>query len=408
MLNSIPCGDFELNLAHPTGMPTLVPSPALERRLDWRLPRMSQINLEHASAPIKGKQGSPDTLPPLTVHLHIHYLETLPTLLKALERCKDGLDDLRLWISTDSSCKAELINNILQDSFLFTSNKKIQVRVCPNRGRNLGPLLLDLWPDLKDQALILHLHSKRSVESNLGEAWLNQLLKNLLPDSETVQALRRQFQQDSKLGLVIPQPPELIRPYLNWGNNFELAERLAEPLGHRLHRDAVLIFPAGGMFWMKPAAISPLVDCMNTMSDLPPEPLPVDGSSLHALERLAAHACEASGHHWKLACGNTTITSNSPATLSVLTPLTDIFQQATSALASHFRQQSEEMECSSINLNRCTKQLKSADAQLESASTTIQHLEKTILAIEELNARMTSSKTWRLSRLLKRLMRAET
>ena len=401
MLSFIPCGDFELNLAHPTGMPTLVPSQSLERRLDWRLHQISQVNFGHGSAPIKGHEDSPDALPPLGVHLHIHYLETLPTLLKALERCKDGLYDLNLWISTDSSYKAESINNSLQNSFLFTSNTTIQVRICPNRGRNLGPLLLDLWPDLKDQALILHLHSKRSVESNLGEAWLNQLLQNLLPDGETVRALRRQFQQDPKLGLVMPQPPELIRPYLNWGNNFELAERLAEPLGHRLHRDAVLIFPAGGMFWTKPAAISPLVSCLNTMNELPPEPLPVDGSSLHALERIAPHACEASGHHWKLACRNATITSTSPAKLSVLAPQTDIFQQATAALASRFRQQSEAIECNSVNLNRCTKQLESADA-------TIKQLEKTIRSIEELNTKMASSKTWRLSRLLKLLVRAET
>ena len=396
MLSSIPCGDFELNISHPSGTPTLVPSQALERRLDWRL---------HQTAEIIGfrdetsNNANPTPLPRLAVHLHVHYLETLPALLQALERCQDGLGDLRLWVSTDSSAKAELIEVALQKSFLSKRAVSTKVRVCANKGRNLGPLLHDFWPELKDEELVLHLHSKRSVESGLGEAWLDQLLQCLLPDADTLRALRHQFQKDSRLGLVMPQPPEFIRPYLNWGSNFELAQRLAEPLGRRLHRDAILMFPAGGMFWFKPAALAPLVECINILGELPPEPLAVDGSSLHALERLASHACESSGHHWKLLCHNTPTPATTPAaSVSVLAPQTEVYQQATALLAARFRQQDEQLECARVNLDRCTQQLESADA-------TIRDLE---ITIQELNQTMASSRTWRITRFLKRLVRAGT
>ena len=396
MLSSIPCGDFELNISHPSGTPTLVPSQALERRLDWRVHRTAKIIGQHDETSANAELTQ---LPPLAVHLHVHYVETLPALLQALEACQDGLDKLRLWISTDSSAKAELIEIALQKSFLSKRAVSTKVRVCANKGRNLGPLLHDFWPELKDEELVLHLHSKRSVESDLGEAWLDQLLQCLLPDSNTLRALRHRFQRDSKLGLVMPQPPGLIRPYLNWGSNFELAQQLAAPLGGHLHRDAVLMFPAGGMFWFKPAALAPLVECLNTMSELPPEPLAVDGSSLHALERLAPHACEASGHHWKLCCGKTTVPATTPAaSLSVLLPQTELYQQATALLAARFRQQDEQLECTSVNLDRCTQQLESADA-------TIRNLEKTV---QELNQTMASSRTWRITRFLKRLVRVGT
>ena len=362
MLSSIPCGDFELNISHPSGTPTLVPSQALERRLDWRLHRTAEIIGLHNET---SDNAELTQLPPLAVHLHVHYVETLPALLQALEACQDGLDDLRLWISTDSSAKAEQIEMALQNSCLSKRAVLTKVHICANKGRNLGPLLNDFWPELKDQELVLHLHSKRSVESNLGEAWLDQLLQCLLPDSDTLRALRHQFQRDSKLGLVMPQPAELIRPYLNWGSNFELAQQLAAPLGKRLHRDAVLMFPAGGMFWFKPAALAPLVECINILGELPPEPLAVDGSSLHALERLASHACESSGHHWKLLCHNTPTPATTPAAnLSVLEPQAEIFQQATALLAARFRQQDEQLECTSVNLDRCTQQLESADTTI--------------------------------------------
>ena len=396
MLSSIPCGDFELNISHPSGTPTLVPSQALERRLDWRLDQTAGSIAYPNETP---KIAQPSVLTTLSVHLHVHYLETLPALLQALERCQDGLGDLRLWVSTDSSAKAELIEVALQKSFLSKRAVSTKVRVCANKGRNLGPLLHDFWPELKDEELVLHVHSKRSVESDLGEAWLDQLLQCLLPDSNTLRALRHRFQRDSKLGLVMPQPPGLIRPYLNWGSNFELAQQLAAPLGGHLHRDAVLMFPAGGMFWFKPAALAPLVECLNTMSELPPEPLAVDGSSLHALERLAPHACESSGHHWKLLCHNTPTPATTPAAnLSVLVPQTEVYQQATALLAARFRQQDEQLECTSVNLDRCTQQLESADA-------TIRNLEKTV---QELNQTMTSSRTWRITRFLKRLVRVGT
>ena len=197
----------------------------------------------------------------------------------------------------------------------------------------------------------------------------------------------------------MPQPPEFIRPYLNWGSNFELAQRLAVPLSSPIRRDAALIFPAGGMFWFKPAALAPLVECLNTIGELPPEPLAVDGSSLHALERLAPHACEASGHHWKLFCEKTTIPATTPAaSLSVLAPQTEVYQRATALLAARFRQQDEQLECASVNLDRCTQQLESADA-------TIRDLE---ITIQELNQTMASSRTLRITRFLKRLVRVGT
>ena len=294
MPSSIPCGDLDLNITPPLGIPTLVPSQALEQRLDWRL-----IPAQ-GDGPMGAVNASP--VPPLAVHLHVHYLETLPTLLNALNACRSGLQGLRLWISTDSSAKAQSITTTLQQHQIAEQVSSLAVRVCANRGRNFGPLLLQLWPELQQEALVLHLHGKRSRETNLGDAWLEQLLKCLLPDGDTVLALRQQFHSDPNLGVVMPQPPELIRPYLNWGMNFELARQLARAMGQQLHRDAILVFPARGMFWARPAALAPLTQCVQALEALPPEPLAVDGSSLHAIERLVAHACDGSGHHWRLAC----------------------------------------------------------------------------------------------------------
>ena len=409
MLNSIPCGDLEFNISHPHGMPTLVPSPALEQRLDWRLQQAPD-------AVTRSEQTGPETdashLPPLAVHLHVHYLETLPTLLKALGACRTGLQDLRLWISTDTSAKANAITATVQQSTLAEQATTTKVRVCPNRGRNLGPLFQNLWPELKQEALLLHLHGKRSLETDLGTAWLDQLLQRLLPDGDTVLALRQQFHNDPTLGLVMPQPPSLIRPYLNWGNNFELARQLSKPMGQRLHRDAVLVFPAGGMFLVRPAALAPLTECVGALEELPPEPVPVDGSSLHAIERLVAHACEISGHHWRLACQTPDAMTSDIGSISVLKSRPDDFQQATSLLASRYRHTEETLLCSETNLERCNAQLnqqiESADKQLREADKQLREAETTIRGLNHQVMVMTSSWGWKLTCLLKKLTRTGT
>ena len=390
MLSSIPCGDLELNVAHPHGTPTLVPSQGLEQRLDLRLD------------PQWGQPG-PNTSPQrLAVHLHVHYLDTLAPLLEALNRCREGLAGYDLWVSTDSSDKASAIRSHIDG--------EVQVRVCSNRGRNLGPLLTALWPELSGYDLLLHLHGKRSVESDLGVSWRQELLTTLLPDSPTVQQLRQSFQRNSNLGLVMPQPPELIRPYLNWGANFEIAALLAERLQRPLHRSAVLVFPAGMMFWCRPAVLEPLT---GLCPELPPEPLAVDGTSLHALERLVVHSCEHTQLQWRLMCRRAhQPASCEPSTLSVWDAQPAGYLQATASLAARLREEHEQRTCAETNLARCSEQLEQhiteADTQLRAADEQLRGADQQILGLmkqvaerdERLHA-IRRSLSWKLTRPLR-------
>ena len=383
MLSSIPCGDLELNIGHPHGTPTLVPSTGLEARLDLRLdPQWQQT----------GNQTSPQRL---AVHLHVHYLDTLAPLLEALHRCREGLADYDLWVSTDSSAKASAIRSSIEG--------EVQVRVCSNRGRNLGPLLSSLWPELKAYDLLLHLHGKRSVESDLGVSWRQELLTTLLPDSATVQQLRQSFQRDDSLGLVMPQPPELIRPYLNWGMNFEMAALLAERLKRPLQRSAVLLFPAGTMFWCRPAALAPLT---GLCQELPPEPLAVDGTSLHALERLVVHSCEQAQLRWRLLCSQApALASSEPATLSVWDAQPADYLQATAAMAARLRQEYEQRTCAETNLARCQEQLEQhiaeASESLTAADQQIRALMQQVAERDEHLHAIRRSLSWKLTRPLR-------
>lgn len=391
MLKPIGCGDFELNLTHPHGTPTLVPSVGLEQQLDLR----------NAAPPA----GDPSPAGPLAVHLHVHYLDTLPLLLEALLRCRDGLSRFDLWISTDRSEKASVIRSQVEASPLHQQLGQLQVRVCSNRGRNLGPLLNTLWPELRGYALLLHLHGKRSLETDLGESWRQELLHTLLPESATVADLRRRLNSPSPIGLVMPQPPALIRPYLNWGNNFELAAQLAGQLNRNLHRDALLAFPAGMMFWCQPAALEPLAQLCAGLPELPPEPLAVDGTSLHALERLVAHSCEQAGYHWRMLCREVPTAGHPQDELSVWRSAADAYLQATALMAAQLREEHSQRICAETNLQRCSEQLdqhiRDTDQQLQDADQQLQTLMAQVSERDQRLEAMARSLSWRLTRPLR-------
>jgi lipopolysaccharide biosynthesis protein len=60
--------------------------------------------------------------------------------------------------------------------------------------------------------------------------------------------------------------------------------------------DQFFSFPVGTMFWARSAALESLFSLGLDWDDYPPEPLPIDGSMLHALERLLPSIVEHAGY----------------------------------------------------------------------------------------------------------------
>src|SRR5205807_1095004 len=84
------------------------------------------------------------------------------------------------------------------------------------------------------------------------------------------------------LGLVFPEDPHLA----DWDDNLPIAEPLAQRMGMQTPLAPFFDFPVGTMFWARPTALVPLLELGLKWDDYPEEPVPDDGTILHALERL--------------------------------------------------------------------------------------------------------------------------
>ncbi|MCS0503137.1 rhamnan synthesis F family protein [Ancylobacter mangrovi] len=224
----------------------------------------------------------------LALHAHFHYPELADDLIDRLRANASRPD---LFVTTDSALKAEMLATALA-----RYPGRSEVRTVPNAGRDVGAFLTGLadviGADTYD--VIGHVHAKRSlaVDAQLGERWRSFLWTNLIGGrGAMIDTAALAFEEDPGLGLLIAEDPNVI----GWNANREVAQELARRMGIEEPLPDFFDFPLGTMFWARREGLRPLLDLDLSWQDYPPEPLPGDGTVLHALERLIPFAVGKAG-----------------------------------------------------------------------------------------------------------------
>ena len=121
------------------------------------------------------------------------------------------------------------------------------------------------------------------------------LLINLLGNIKIPMADRilSQFVQQPGLGMIFADDPNC----LGWTENRDQAEALAHRLGMPPLPSAINV-PIGSMFWARKGSLRSLYGLGLQREDYPEEPLPYDGTILHAIERLLPQVCLANGYSY--------------------------------------------------------------------------------------------------------------
>jgi len=233
----------------------------------------------------------------IAVHAHCYYEDVVPQLASAL-RAIPHIDTLFV---TFPYSRQDLERTI-RHNFNLPNVKRLEVDAVPNRGRDIGPLLVQLDKRLRNFDLVLHIHTKKSVDGpGFGAEWLNDILHKMLFNQTYVGNILRMFERNSLLGIVAPMPYWRVRPFMVWGANKRSARRLLGRLG--LAADFVdgelPPFPASSMFWFRPCALAPLFDARLQWSDFEPEPIGDDGSLAHSIERCFCHIAGTEGYQSK-------------------------------------------------------------------------------------------------------------
>ncbi len=218
--------------------------------------------------------------PKVALHIHAYFEEELRDIFERL-----SLNSVRPTVFI--TARQDIIGAVHKILENYTG-PVADVQAVRNAGRDIGPLLTTFGPRLvQDFDIIGHLHTKRS--SHVGDRamvqrWINMLLENTVGGPSGGPMLDRIITAMSEapdLGIVFPDDPGIV----GWTKNRRQAEDLATRMGLGQLPEKI-DFPVGTMFWARSAVLKKFVDMNLGWEDYPAEPLPIDGSMLHAIERM--------------------------------------------------------------------------------------------------------------------------
>ncbi len=229
--------------------------------------------------------------PRVAVLLHAFHIGLLPEFRAYLDYIPVPAD---LFISTDTEEKRAGVSACFAD----WAKGSVEVRVMPNRGRDVAPKLVGFAAAHDRYDYVLHLHTKSSPHASQLVGWRGYLLDTLLGSPGVIHGVFEAFARAPRLGMLAPQHIDELRPWVRWGENHAQAEDLAVRMGFPLSHSAPLDFPSGSMFWARSAALRPLLDLHLGFDDFQAEAGQTDGTLAHAIERLYFLACEQAGFDW--------------------------------------------------------------------------------------------------------------
>lgn len=229
--------------------------------------------------------------PAIAVMCHIYYEEMTEWIKSYMCNIPFSFD---LYITTDTESKKTFI----ESHFKYWSPGNVEIRIAPNRGRDIAPKLIALKNIYSKYEFILHVHSKHSPYGNALDGWRDYLFNTLLGSEEIVQNVFEIFQQFPTIGMIAPQHFEHIRPAIGWGHNYSTAKKLAEHILINIKKDTYIDFPSGSMFWARSKALEPLLMADLKSEDFQEEKGQMDGTLAHSIERLYFLICEQAGYDW--------------------------------------------------------------------------------------------------------------
>ncbi len=229
--------------------------------------------------------------------MHLYYMDLLEDAVHYAEMMPTDSD---IYVIT---CNMENQDHI-QQKFSGIGNIR-NIRVTENRGRDVGSLLV-ATADLQEKYdLICFYHDKKSNHLTLGtvgKSFSYKISESVLSTKEYVHNLISIFEENPKIGMLTGISPNhgtfLDGLAREWGSNYLKTKELAEELRFRvpMSEEHIPAIGFGDVFWYRTKAMLPMFRKEWKYEDFPKEPVEIDGTILHAIERLYPFAVQEAGY----------------------------------------------------------------------------------------------------------------
>lgn len=235
----------------------------------------------------------------VALFVYLFYDDMLDECLNYVSNVPDYID---LFIISNTEEKVATINKLLEH-YKISNVKTMVVSV---KGRDLGTFLLGGKSYFKDYDYIGFIHDKKSIRINEpmteGRSFFELLWENMLYSEGYINNVLNTMESDPCLGVLIPPIPYHGNYGLSQGNFWHQCMCEVEKLSERFNVDFQLdvnkpVIAVGSVFWAKYDSIRQLLDYNWQESDFPGEPMPLNDTICHGIERVFPYLAQANGYY---------------------------------------------------------------------------------------------------------------
>ena len=173
-----------------------------------------------------------------------------------------------------------------------------------NKGRDLATYLIDCARLFDSYDYLCFMHDKKSphlASQEIAHEFFRMGIDSVLYSKPYVINLLNTFETHPQLGVTVMPPLNFglfyTSDYIMDPGNRDHILKIMKDLGLNVPYDDSPVSPYGDVFWCRTAAMRKLFAKHWTYDDLPDEPVPANGTILHALERIHPFVVQASGYY---------------------------------------------------------------------------------------------------------------
>ena len=219
----------------------------------------------------------------------LHYAETMPPE-----------SDIYITTTTEEMKKA------IEKVFSSLKCNYLEVRVIKNRGRDVASLLVGVADVIMNYDIACFVHDKKTAQvipGTAGAGFAFKCFQNTLASRAFVYNVIDAFDRNPRMGLLSPPEPN-HGPFFTtigkeWRECFKPVKKLAAELGVDvpISKDKYPVAPYGSTFWFRPKAMEPIYRKKWDYTDFPEEPLKIDNTISHAIERIRPFIVQEAGFY---------------------------------------------------------------------------------------------------------------
>ncbi|MEG0189631.1 MAG: rhamnan synthesis F family protein [Lachnospiraceae bacterium] len=233
------------------------------------------------------------------VIVHLYYMEMLEDCFSYIGQIPKEID---IYITTSSEALKARIENLIRKNNM----QQCHVLLKENRGRDVSALLVACKDILLKYDYLCFVHDKKSdsylKSMTSGKSYMYGTWENTIKSHAYVHNVIQCFEDNPCLGFLTPPEPyqDVLLGNLgrSWAGSFSITQNLAQQLDLRCNLEPEKPpIAVSTTFWCRTKALYPLFKHIFQYTDFQKEPMNVEGTISHAIERIFPYVAQSEGYY---------------------------------------------------------------------------------------------------------------